>query len=201
MIEAAQPHSARNLTFEHGDASTWRPTPDVDVIVSNATLQWVPEHRTVLARWADALPPDGWLAIQVPGNFQAPSHAVMRTLAESPRWRPSLEGVLRHHDSVAEPSGYATLLMAAGLHTDVWETTYLHVLPGPDPVLEWVRGTGLRPILAALTASQAALFEAEYAQLLREAYPATEHGTVLPFRRIFAVGHRRAPTDVAHGAH
>jgi trans-aconitate 2-methyltransferase len=190
MIAAAAPHASAALTFTVGDAATWPVPDDLDVLISNATLQWIPDHLDLLGRWARALRPGSWIAVQLPGNFRAPSHTLMRAMAESDRWRPALDDVLRHHDAVAAPEKYAQLLMSAGLVADVWETTYLHVLPGAAPVLEWLRGTGLRPILAALSEEDGAEFEAELAGRLREAYPPTEHGTVLPFRRIFAVGHR-----------
>ncbi len=184
--------SVDGVAFHVGDVRSWTPGPDVDVIVSNATLQWVPDHLPLITSWAAALPADGWLAFQVPGNFGSPSHVLMRELAESPRWSATLGGVLRHSDAVAAPEVYASTLADAGLDIDVWETTYLHVLPGPDPVLEWVRGTGLRPVLALLGDSERAEFEASYAAALREAYPAGPHGTVFPFRRLFAVGHKPA---------
>ena len=190
MIESATPLAAGQLTFRVGDASTWQPPADADVIVSNATLQWVPEHRSVVSGWAHGLPTGGWLAFQVPGNFDSPSHTLMRDVAASARWREPLADVLRHHDSVAQPSEYAELLLDAGLSVDVWETTYAHVLPGDDPVLQWVRGTGLRPVMAALSPDDFADFEADYAAELRRAYPRTAHGTIFAFRRIFAVGHR-----------
>jgi trans-aconitate 2-methyltransferase len=97
--------------------------------------------------------------------------------------------VLRH-DEVAAPTEYAQLLQDAGLEVDAWETTYVHVLAGMDPVLDWVRGTALRPVLATLSPSDAARFSAEYAALLQAAYPPGPHGTLFPFRRIFAVAHR-----------
>lgn len=187
MIAAAQP--GERLSFRVADVADWDPA-GTDVIVSNATLQWVPEHRSLLTAWAAALPPDGWLAFQVPGNFDAFSHVLMRSLAESRRWASSLAGILRHEDAVGTPEEYAQLLLAAGLEADVWTTTYLHVLSGPDAVLEWVRGTGLRPVMQALPPASYALFEQEYAAQLRQAYPATEHGTLFPFRRVFAVGRR-----------
>lgn len=188
MIDAAQPLGTDRLTFRVADAVDWSPD-GIDLIVSNATLQWVPGHRALLATWADALPTGGWLAVQVPDNFGAPSHALMRSLAGSERWCARLDGVLRH-DAVATAEEYAALLLDSGLTADVWQTTYLHLLTGPDPVLEWVRGTGLRPVLAALDEHEAAEFEAAYAAQLRLAYPSGPHGTMFPFRRLFVVGHR-----------
>jgi trans-aconitate 2-methyltransferase len=183
---AAAPAGSR-LTFRVGSIESW--TPAADVVVSNAALQWVPTHRALLAAWAAALPADGWLAFQVPGNFDAPSHTMLRELASAPRWSAALAGVLRH-DAVGTPAEYAALLLDAGLDADVWETTYVHVLPGQDAVLQWMRGTALRPIMAALPAADYDTFEAELAAQLRAVYPAGEHGTLFPFRRIFAVGHR-----------
>lgn len=190
MIDVArQRPPLPNLRFEVGDLRDYAPGAD-DVIVTNAALQWVPRHEELLVRWADALPEDGRLAMQVPGNFSAPSHALMREHAASPRWASRLDGVLRHEDAVHEPAGYLGILLASGLQADVWETTYEQVLPGEDAVLGWVRGTGLRPILNALSADEAAEFEAGYGALLRTAYPRGEHGTIFGFRRIFAVGSR-----------
>ncbi len=190
MIDNALPLARERLTFRVGDVATWSPGADTDVVVSNATLQWVPSHRELVTAWAQALPPGAGLAFQMPGNFDSFSHSLMRSLAESPRWKNSLTGILRRQDSVGTPEEYAGLLMRAGLTADVWETTYLHVLAGPDPVLEWLRGTGLRPIHAALPPVEVAQFEAELAAMLRNAYPATPGGTLFPFRRVFAVGHK-----------
>jgi trans-aconitate 2-methyltransferase len=113
----------------------------------------------------------------------------MRETAAGPRWAERLRGVLRGADSVGDPAGYLDLFARRGFAVDVWETTYLHVLPGEDAVLDWVSGTGLRPVLTALASDPRArdAFVAEYAARLREAYPRAPYGTVLPFRRLFCV--------------
>lgn len=178
------------LSFQLGDIAQWEPDADTDVVVTNAALQWVPGHQEMVFAWLRDLKPGAWFAMQVPGNFTSPSHALMRGLAESPRWSPRLSGVLRHDGAVGSPADYLGIMLDAGCTADAWETTYQQVLTGEDPVLEWVRGTGLRPVLAALSAEEAADFEQEYAAMLREAYPATKHGTVFPFRRIFAVARK-----------
>ena len=152
-------------------------------------LQWIPDHLRVLARWAGLLAAGGWLAIQVPANFDQPSHVILRELASSPAWKEQLAGA-RLNRQAAEPAEYLDVLAQAGCEVDAWETTYLHVLHGADPVLDWYRGTGLRPVLAALPPGPAAEFTAEYGARLRQAYPAAPYGTVLPFRRVFAVAVR-----------
>lgn len=190
MIERARRYPALGrLGFIVADLREWWPTRPVDVLVCNATLQWVPRHRDLLPRLAGALAPGGWLALQVPGNYAAPSHAILRELATSPRWRDRLGGVLRA--GVAEPEEYVEVLAGLGCAVDAWETTYLHLLGGDDPVLEWMKGTGLRPVLAVLGVAEQEEFLAEYGRRLRAAYPRRRYGTVLPFRRIFCVA--RAP--------
>jgi trans-aconitate 2-methyltransferase len=190
MISSAA--SVPGVTFRVGDIASWTPAADTDLVVSNAAFQWVPTHRSLLRSWAAALPSGAWLAWQVPGNFDQPSHALMRSLAGSPRWKEQLGHLLeRYRDLVDSPEQYAELLLDAGWLVDAWETTYVHVLPGADPVLEWVRGTALRPVLAALPDdAERAEFEAEFASLLRDAYPAGRAGTLFPFRRIFCVGRK-----------
>jgi trans-aconitate 2-methyltransferase len=180
---------APGLSFVLDDVRHWEPQSLPDVIVSNAVLQWVPGHRELLVRWADLLADGGWLAFQVPGNFDQPSHVILREMAASARWRPLLADVELNRQS-ADPADYAELLADAGCEVDAWETTYVHILEGSDPVLEWYKGTGLRPVLAVLDADQAAGFLADYAERVRAAYPPGPFGTIFPFRRVFTVAHR-----------
>jgi len=186
MVQKAQALADERLTFEVADLREFRPSEKVDVLVSNATLQWVPRHLDLLADFAGVLAPGGWLAFQVPGNFDSPSHRLLHELTADPRFAPYCEGVSRpaSHD----PEVYLARLAELGMRADVWETTYLQVLQGPDPVLRWMQGTGARPVLQALPDDLRAAFEREYAAALREAYPVRDFGTVLPFRRVFAVG-------------
>ncbi|WP_144756340.1 trans-aconitate 2-methyltransferase [Curtobacterium pusillum] len=182
------------LSFELGSIEDWTPGPTDDVVVTNAALQWVPSHASVLPRWLDAMPSGSWFAMQVPGNFGSPSHALMRSVAADGPWASALDGVLRA-DPVLDPAGYLGIMLDGGFEARAWETTYAQLLPGEDPVLAWVRGTGLRPALQALDAADpsgelTAAYEARYAAALREAYPASTHGTVYPFRRVFAVGRK-----------
>ena len=195
MIAAAQQSDygdagdTGRLTFALGDVRDWEPDERPDVVVSNAVLQWVPDHLALLPRWAGYLADGGWLAFQVPGNFDQPSHAVLRDLAGSAGWRDKLTGVKLNRQA-ASPAEYLDVLATAGLDVDAWETTYLHVLTGPDPVTEWYKGTGLRPVLSALSPAEADEFTRQYSERVRAAYPAAAYGTVLPFRRVFVVGRR-----------
>lgn len=165
-----------------------------DVIVSNAALQWVPRHLPLIESWADALADDGWFALQVPGNFDAPTHALMREVAIDHPRSGELEAATKRYGA-GDPSTYLQVLTSAGLAVDAWETTYTHVLdPGGEsenPVLDWVSGTGLRPMLEVLTdETERADFLATYAERVAAAYPRTPAGVLLAFRRVFAVGHK-----------
>jgi trans-aconitate 2-methyltransferase len=186
---AADANDVTNLRFDLMNAVDWSPVKPVGVIVSNATIQWIPNHEELLARWVDYLAAGGWLAIQLPANYAEPVHVLMRELINSPRWRSTLGEVELTRQS-GDPARYLDLLATAGCQVDAWETTYQHVLTGEDPVLNWVKGTGLRPVLTALTPADKPDFLAEYATLLRQAYPQRPYGTVLPFRRVFAVAHK-----------
>lgn len=186
MVHAAR---ERGIAAEVGDVREWRPSAETDVVVSNAVLQWVSGHEKLLVRWVKELPSGAWLAFQVPGNFGAPSHVRARELTADPRWRERLATVaLQEEDAVLGPEGYAALLTDAGCAVDAWETTYLQRLTGPDPVLEWITGTVLRPVKSTLDDSEWREFLAELAPRLRADYPMREDGTTwFPFRRVFVV--------------
>jgi trans-aconitate 2-methyltransferase len=193
MITAATadagPGTGGRLAFVLDDVRDWRPARSPDVLVCNAVLQWVPDHHGLLLRWADLLAPGGWLAFQLPGNFDQPHHVIIRELAGSARWRDLLAGAELNRQA-GDPEEYAELLARPGYDVDAWETSYVHILPGENPVADWVKGTALRPVLAALDAEQAAAFLREYAELVRQAYKPRPFGTLFPFRRVFTVLHR-----------
>ncbi len=186
MVEAAR---ERGIDAYLADVNTWQPKPDTDVVVTNAVLQWVPGHQDLMRAWVEQLPAGAWLAVQVPGNLAAPSHQSIRDLVATPAWRSVLSDVrLRAEDVILTPQGYADLLTDAGCVADAWETTYIQQLTGPDPVLEWVTGTALRPIRASLDDADWQRFRADLAAPLRAAYPARADGTTwFPFRRVFVV--------------
>ncbi|MGW0657830.1 trans-aconitate 2-methyltransferase [Streptodolium elevatio] len=191
MIEAAGEYARPGrLDFRLADVAAWAPADGdapVDVIVGNAALHWVPGHLALLPGWTDALADGGAFAVQVPGNFADPTHVLLGELAASARWKDRLGGVALLRTEVGSADQYLDALARPGFRVDAWETTYRHVLHGPDPVLGWVRGTALRPVLAALDPAEQAEFLAAYGALLADAYPPRPYGTVLPFRRIFAV--------------
>ena len=190
MIARAQPYAHSHLSFEVRDLRDWHPDEPVDVIVSNAALQWVPEHRRLLPGLVQALAPGGWFAFQVPGNFDEPSHQLLQELADDPRFAHFTAG--RARPDASDAATYLADLSALGCTVNAWETTYLHVLTGPDPVFRWISGTGARPVLQALPEDLQEEFIREYKRRLLDAYPEQAYGTLLPFRRVFVVAQRPA---------
>ena len=199
MLSAARGHDEHGrVEWVEARAEEWDPASldaPVDVLVSNAALQWVPGHLDLFPRWVDALAPGGWFAFQVPNNLEAPSHALMREVAARQPRAAELARPLARVGNIVAPPAYLRALADQGLEPDVWETTYEHVLDPEgaqrSPVLEWVRGTGLRPVLDVLTGEEERrAFLDEYTEALDAAYPREPHGVVLGFSRIFAVGHK-----------
>lgn len=186
---SASATDAPRLRFEQTDALDWKPEAPVDVIVSNAMLHWIPDHEKLLLDWVGYLAAGGWLAFQVPGNHDEHTYRLLRDMAGTDRWRDQLTDVALTRQ-VAEPAAYLDLLTGAGCTVDAWETTYLHVLTGDDPVLRWISGTGLRPVITKLAGTEREEFLAEYGALLRQAYPPAPYGTAFPFRRVFVVARK-----------
>ncbi len=201
MIAEAVPRTRPGrLDFVHQAIEDWWPAAPVDLVVSNAALQWVPSHVDLLGTWVrEAITPGGTIAFQVPSPGGSAAAIAFRTVAASPRWADRLAAVALgsgprgSRTPVRTPDEYLDLLARLGCAVNAWETTYLHVLPGEDPVLEWFSGTGLRPYLDALAGDAEAVraFRTGVAEALREAYPREPYGTVLPFRRTFVVAGRR----------
>jgi len=159
-----------------------------DLIFSNAALQWTSDHESLFPRLAGLVADGGAFAVQMPHSFDQPSHLILEEIARSGAWAERLRSWGRM--KVKPVAWYAGMLMDLGFEVDAWETTYYFVLQGEDPVLEWVKGTSLQPILTLLEPEDRQAFTAEYAARLREAYPATPKGTVYPFKRIFFVATR-----------
>jgi len=192
MIEKARVADP-TITFEVADLRAWAGEAEpVDVLVSNAALQWVPGHLDLLPDLAKRVRPGGWFAFQVPGNFGEPSHTIRTELAAEAPYADHTRDVAV--PSSHDPAVYLDALTACGFTVDAWETTYLHVLTGADPVFTWVSGTGARPTLQALPDDLRPAFEEEFRRRLRAAYPERSGGVVLPFRRIFVVA-RTSPRD------
>lgn len=175
------------------DLRTWTPDEPADLLYSNAALHWVEAHHLLFPRLVGFLKPGGCLAVQMPLSWDLPSHRLMReTLANGGPGGEALgTEALRQavaHQWVAEAAAYYDLLASHTRHLDIWETEYVQILEGADPVLAWVRATGLRPILHGLGEDERVIFLEAYTQRLRRAYPVRADGrTLYPFRRLFIV--------------
>jgi trans-aconitate 2-methyltransferase len=179
---------APGITFVEGDINTWSAPSAASLLFSNATLHWIDGHAALLPRLLRQLSPGGMLAVQMPRNHDAPSHVLMRAAAEDGPWRSRLAAVRQVLRSVEPPDAYYRILAPIARRVDIWESEYLHVLDGDSPVVEWTKGTGLRPYLDALDEPDRSGFLAAYSARIAAAYPQQADGrTLLPFRRIFFV--------------
>jgi trans-aconitate 2-methyltransferase len=182
---------APEITWERADLASWRPPRPADIIYSNAALHWLDGHERLFPALFSSVAPGGVLAVQLPRNFSAVSHTSISEAARSGPWRAKLEPLLRPAP-VAEPAFYYGLLAPRAATLDMWETEYLQVMEGDNPVKEWTKGTWLRPLLAALEEPERSRFEAHYADLVARAYPRRPDGrTLFPFRRLFIVARAR----------
>jgi len=192
MLRKAQAE-AGHVRWLEADVAEWTPEEPPALIYSNACLHWLEDHDVLLPRLVGYLEKGGCLAVQMPKSWEASSHRLMReTLAnEGEAGRPLGTDALRRsvgRNWVEDAEHYYDLLAGLVEGLDIWETEYLQVLEGEDPVLEWVKGTGLRPVLNGLGDGEREVFLAAYRRRLREAYPVRSDGrTLYPFRRLFMV--------------
>ncbi|BCQ10956.1 putative trans-aconitate 2-methyltransferase [Mycobacterium heckeshornense] len=186
MVAAAR---ERGVDATVGDLRDWKPRRDTDVVVSNSAMQWVPEHAELMVRWAGQLGSGSWIAVQMPGNFESPSHAAVRAVARREPFAKALRDIPFRVGAVTHaPAYYAEQLIDAGCTVDAWETTYLHQLTGEHPVLDWITGTALLPVRERLSDEEWQHFRSELIPLLADAYPTRRDGTTFfPFRRVFVV--------------
>jgi trans-aconitate 2-methyltransferase len=177
------------VEFDTADAETWVPAGDVDLVFANAIYQWVPDHLTQLPKVLAALAEGGVLAVQMPDNMAEPSHVLMRETASNGPWRDKLAGVARQP---LPPVGrYYDALKLHARRLDIWHTVYNHPLADADAIIDWVKGTGLRPFLDPLSAEEKTAFLARYRASIAEAYPPLSDGRVLlRFPRLFIVAQR-----------
>ncbi|GAB88655.1 methyltransferase domain-containing protein [Gordonia rhizosphera] len=189
MIDQAfRDNTDPHANYDIADVATWTPDQPVDLFVSNAVFQWVPHQFEVIERLLDHLTDGGVFAVQVPDNSDARTHRTLAALAEDPRFAEQLSSVQRQSGLGAME--YVTFFSEHGLDINAWSTTYIHVLNGDDPVYHWISGTGARPFLDALDGELRDEYIGELKARLKDAYPEGPLGTVLPFRRSFAVATR-----------
>jgi trans-aconitate 2-methyltransferase len=190
MIEAAR-KAYPNRTWLTGDAATWKSEEPFDLVFSNAMLQWLPDHPRICRQWFDQVAPGGALAVQIPAHYDLSMNREIVEVSKDLVWNDRMQAA-RASLKREPPSLYYDALEPVAAHIDLWETIYHHILPGPQAVLDWFRGTGLRPYLEALsTDEERQRFERLLLEKYEAAYPRRAGGQVLfPFRRLFFVAYR-----------
>jgi len=189
MLKKARALNGR-ARYVEGDVATWTASPPVDLLFSNACLQWLPDHAGLFPRLLDQAARSGTIAVQMPHNHDQPSHRIIQRLSEQAPFKAPLAGKLRH-DPVDAPDTYWRLLKPLVAKLDIWEIDYLQALTGDDPVLNWTMGTVLRPVLDALDEALRPKFVEAYRDGLRAAYPREAEGsTLFPFQRLFILAER-----------
>ncbi len=184
MLERARSENP-DITWVEADMNDWRPDGALDLIYSNAALHWLDNHDALFPRLMDMIAPGGFLAVQMPRNWNAPSHTSITETVQGGPWRETLEPLLRPAPSHA-PDYYYDLLAPITQSLAIWETEYCQILDGENPVAEFVKGTQLKRFLDALEEPAQSAFEGEYATRILAAYPKRNDGkTLFPFRRLF----------------
>jgi trans-aconitate 2-methyltransferase len=180
------------VSFVEGDLATWRPDRPVDLLFANAAFQWVPDHLDVLHQLMDGLRPGGVLAVQMPDNLTEPSHLMMEATAHDGPWRDTFAAKSVRRTPLPPPAAYYDRLISKAARVDIWRTAYNHPLADAAAIVEWVRATGLRPYLDAVSPSEREAFAAAYLARIAAAYPPRADGRVLlSFPRLFLVAVKR----------
>lgn len=188
MIRAARERLPA-VTFELADIGEWHASQAPQLILANASLQWLPDHQRLYPALLAQLTPGGWLAIQTPDNLQEPAHQLAREVAAQGPWASRI-GAVQHPERHTAQT-YYEILAAHCRELDIWRTTYFHVLEDAGAVVEWFKSTALRPFLQPLDDGQQQAFLERYLEVIGEAYPAQADGRVLlPFPRLFLVARR-----------
>ena len=176
------------LRFEEADLHGWAPAEEADLLYSNATFQWLPDHVSILQRLLKCLKPGGVLAVQMPDNLGEPTHLAMAEAAHNTPYFEKLKTAASARAVLPKAHFYYEVLKPQCSRLDIWHTIYNHPLKGAAAIVEWVKGTGLRPFLAPLNETEQADYLARYEALIANAYPAMADGAVLlRFPRIFIV--------------
>lgn len=186
MIEAARARMP-GIPFAVQDLQSWNDPGPFDVILANAVLQWVPNHEVLLPALIAKLAAGGALAVQMPDNLDEPAHRMMREIAAAGPWAPKLAAASKARTPLPTPEWYYSLLKPLCSKVDLWRTTYFHALPGgPKAVVEWFKGSGLRPFLEPLSSEERAAYLERYtAQIAKICLPLADGGVLLPFPRVF----------------
>jgi trans-aconitate 2-methyltransferase len=191
MLASARERLPR-LRFELSDIATWRPAEGADLVYANAALQWVADHETLFPRLLATLAPGGVLAVQMPDNLDQASHLAMREVAALPAYAASTGDAAGVRSRILPPGGYYDLLAEGSSSVDIWRTTYHHPMASPKAIVDWLRGTGLRPFLDRLDDTLQAGFLQEYEARIAAAYPARSDGQhLLSFPRLFIVARKK----------
>jgi trans-aconitate 2-methyltransferase len=188
--------SFAKVSFEKGDVATWRPTKPPNLVFANAVMQWIPGHLDVMARLVDQLAPGGCLAVQMPDNLGEPTHVLMRETAAEAPFADKLASAAASRESIGAFEDYYAALAPRSARVDLWRTVYAHVLAGPEAIVEWVKGTGLRPFLDPLDPAEKAEFLQRYGAAIAKAYPPLPDGrALLRFPRLFVVAIKNERRD------
>jgi trans-aconitate 2-methyltransferase len=190
MLRQARERLPR-CTFTQADLATWMPEEPADLLFANAVFQWVPDHPSVLRRLVEALPQGGVLALQMPDNTTEPALALMREVAGDGPWAANAAVAAAAREDLPTPEFYYDLLKPLCARLDIWHTIYNHVMAGPEGIVEWFKGSALRPFISALDAGMRDDFLAAYLAQIARKYPTRFDGRVLlKFPRLFMVATR-----------